>query len=268
MRPGSELGRSRGGGEFRERCAVGKLQRGVCVVRALNAAACWFDGFPPPVGAPHPEFSLSPSALSADPAAMGLPSSLCLAATLLLCDAGLLSLLDGERPSLAALGVPAGWLEAALRLLLLWGVRGLLSLAWPSPVPPEALAAVCLLPPLYCLVGPWFGDPPVLLSSAPWAWLLLGYGAVAQALVIWELLKQGGSSGGARKEDTATFWKLVRFFRPDALYVAGAFVFLILAVVGKWGLGVEGGQPSVEQGGRPWDFTIFHRAAVGALQPT
>ncbi|KAJ6652532.1 hypothetical protein lerEdw1_011438 [Lerista edwardsae] len=113
------------------------------------------------------------------------------------------------------------------------GARGLLSRAWPSPIPPEALATACLLPPLYLLVGPWFGDPPVLLASASWAWLLLGYGAVGLALFVWGVLKQGDCSGGAPKEDKAALWKLVRLFRPDAQYLAGAFVFLTLAVIGE-----------------------------------
>ncbi|XP_066469291.1 ATP-dependent translocase ABCB1-like [Tiliqua scincoides] len=172
-------------------------------------------------------------AWTADLATMGLPPALYLPTALFLCDAGLLSLLDVQRLSLASLGVLAAWLEAALRLLFLWGAWGLLSLAWPSSTPPETLATVCLLPPLYLLVGPWFGDPPVLLSSASWSWLLLGYVVVGLALFVWEVLKQGGSSGGAQKEDKATLWKLVRLFRPDARYLAGAFVFLTLAVIGE-----------------------------------
>ncbi|XP_053158184.1 antigen peptide transporter 2-like isoform X2 [Hemicordylus capensis] len=164
---------------------------------------------------------------------MELRPTLYLTLLLLLCDVGLLSLLDVGQPFLAALGVPAAWLEAALRLLVLLGARGLLSLGWPSQIPPAALATVCLLPPVYLSVGHLFVDPPLLLSSAPWSWLLLGYGAVGLALFLWEVLGQGASTEEATKEDKATLWSLLKLYRPDVLYLAGAFMFLILAVIGK-----------------------------------
>ncbi|XP_060093719.1 antigen peptide transporter 2 [Heteronotia binoei] len=164
---------------------------------------------------------------------MGLATTFCSAALLLLCDVALLSLLDLGRPSLALLGVPATWLEAGLRLTVLLGVRGLLSLARPSLVPPEAVVTLCLLPTLYYSVGQWFGDPPLLLSSAPWSWLLLGYGAVAAACLTWWALGQGGSRGESKKEDRATLWKLLRLFTPDAPYLGGAFVFLTIAVIAE-----------------------------------
>ncbi|XP_078243664.1 antigen peptide transporter 2 [Pogona vitticeps] len=162
-----------------------------------------------------------------------LPRGLRLAAPLFLCDALLLSLLDLGRPSLAQWGVPAAWLEAAVRLLVLLGVWGLLSLGRPSHLAPVAVAAVSLLPPSYLAVGHWFGDPPLLLSSAPWAWLLLSYGAVGLALLIWQVLGQGNGARGSKEGDTATLWKVVKLFRSDAPYIAGAFLFFTLAVVGE-----------------------------------
>nr|XP_020634429.1 antigen peptide transporter 2 [Pogona vitticeps] len=162
-----------------------------------------------------------------------LPRGLRLAALLFLCDALLLSLLDLGRPSLAQWGVPAAWLEAAVRLLVLLGVWGLLSLGRPSHLASVAVAAVSLLPPSYLAVGHWFGDPPLLLSSAPWAWLLLSYGAVGLALLVWQVLGQGNGARGSKKGDTATLWKVVKLFRSDAPYIAGAFLFLTLAVVGE-----------------------------------
>ncbi|KAJ7303295.1 hypothetical protein JRQ81_012236, partial [Phrynocephalus forsythii] len=162
-----------------------------------------------------------------------LPHSLRLAAPLFLCDAILLSLLDMGRPSLAQWGVPATWVEAALRLLILYGAWGLLSLGHPCHITPVALATISLLPPSYLAVGHWFGDPPLLLSSAPWAWLLLSYGAVGLALLIWEVLAQGNGAKGSKEGDTATLWKLVKLFRPDVPLIAGAFLFLTLTVVGE-----------------------------------
>uniref|UniRef100_A0ABM5FDC5 Antigen peptide transporter 2-like n=1 Tax=Pogona vitticeps TaxID=103695 RepID=A0ABM5FDC5_9SAUR len=162
-----------------------------------------------------------------------LPRGLRLAAPLILCDALLLSLLDLGRPSLAQWGVPAAWLEAAVRLLVLLGVWGLLSLGRPSHLAPVAVAAVSLLSPSYLAVGHWFGDPPLLLSSAPRAWLLLSYGAVGLALLVWQVLGQGNGATGSKKGDTATLWKVAKLLRPDTPYIAGAFLCLTLAVVGE-----------------------------------
>ncbi|KAL8213483.1 UNVERIFIED_CONTAM: hypothetical protein K2H54_065992 [Gekko kuhli] len=166
-------------------------------------------------------------------AAMGLSTASCSAALLLSCDIALLSLLDLWRPSLAPLGVLATWLEAGLRLVALLGVQGLLSLAQPPQVPPAALVTVCLLPALYYSVGQWVGDPPLLLSSAPWSWLLLGYGAVGLACITWGALGQGGSQGESKKEDRDTLWKLLRLLRLDVPYLGGAFVFLAMAVIAE-----------------------------------
>nr|XP_028573572.1 antigen peptide transporter 2-like [Podarcis muralis] len=164
---------------------------------------------------------------------MMLPAPLKLAVPLILCDMVLLPSLDLQRSALASLGVPAAWLEAALHLLVLCGARGLLSLAWPSQVPLAGLAAVSLLQPLYLAVGRWFGDSPFLLSSAPRSWLLLGYGAVVLAHIIWDVLGQREEEDKENKggEDKATLWKLVKLFRPDVSYIAGAFFFLTTAVL-------------------------------------
>ncbi|XP_034963345.2 antigen peptide transporter 2 [Zootoca vivipara] len=167
---------------------------------------------------------------------MMLPAPLKLAIPLILCDMVLLPLLDLQRSAFASLGVPAAWLEAALRLLVLCGAQGFLSLARPSQMPLAALATVSLLQPLYLTVGHWFGDPPLLLSSAPRSWLLLGYGAVALAHIICDVLGQReeeeeeeeAKKGG---EDKATLWKLVKLYRPDVPYLAGAFSFLTMAVL-------------------------------------
>ncbi|XP_032065622.1 LOW QUALITY PROTEIN: antigen peptide transporter 2 [Thamnophis elegans] len=151
---------------------------------------------------------------------------------LLLCDRILLSLLAGWGPSMDPLGVPAAWLEAALRLLVLWGVRALLSVGGASPMSSSTVAAVSILPPLYLLVGHWLGDPPLLVSSAAWSWWLAIYGAVGFSQLLWGILAGGRSTEESRKEDKATFWKMLRLFGPDKLYLTGAFLFLILAVIG------------------------------------
>ncbi|XP_048344888.1 antigen peptide transporter 2 [Sphaerodactylus townsendi] len=164
---------------------------------------------------------------------MGLFTTVCSAALLILWDVVLLHLLDLQQLSLAPLGVPAIWLEAVLRLIGLLGLRGLLFMSQPSQIPPAAVGTLCLLPPIYYSVGHWFGDPPLLLSSAPWSWLLLGYGAVCLACITWGALQLGGSRGETKKEDKATLWKLVRLFRPDAPLIGGAFVFLTMAAIAE-----------------------------------
>ncbi|XP_063147256.1 antigen peptide transporter 2-like [Candoia aspera] len=155
------------------------------------------------------------------------------AAPLILCDRILLSSLDGWCPFLAPLGVPAAWLEAALRLLVLWGLRGLLSVGRSSLMPSSTVAAVSILPPLYLLVGHWLGNPPLLLSSAPWSWWLVSYGAVGFSHFLWGILVEGRSPEESQREDKATLGKLLSLFCPDKLYLAGAFLFLILAVIGE-----------------------------------
>ncbi|XP_029770316.1 LOW QUALITY PROTEIN: uncharacterized protein LOC112125684, partial [Terrapene carolina triunguis] len=105
----------------------------------------------------------------------------------------------------------------------------------------QALAALCLLPPLYltlrrCLPLP--DVPPALLAGAPWAWLLLSYGAVGLAQLTWGALGQGNRAGGPSAEKTeresrATLRRLVGLSRPDVPFLSGAFVFLTLAVIGE-----------------------------------
>uniref|UniRef100_A0A8C3SJP5 Uncharacterized protein n=1 Tax=Chelydra serpentina TaxID=8475 RepID=A0A8C3SJP5_CHESE len=172
---------------------------------------------------------------------MPLPLTLRLGCPLLLCDLALLALLGWGAPSLGPLGLPATWLEAAVRFLGLWGAWGLLAPDRPRLSPPRALAALCLLPPLYlalrsCLPLP--DVPPALLAGAPWAWLLLSYGAVGLAQLTWGALGQGDRAGGPGAEDTeresrATLRRLVGLSRPDVPVLSGAFVFLAIAVIGE-----------------------------------
>uniref|UniRef100_A0A674JGP2 Antigen peptide transporter 2 n=2 Tax=Terrapene triunguis TaxID=2587831 RepID=A0A674JGP2_9SAUR len=174
-------------------------------------------------------------------ATMALPLTLRLGCPLLLCDLALRALLGWGAPSLAPLGLPATWLEAAVRFLGLWGAWGLLAPDRPCLSPRRALAALCLLPPLYltlrrCLPLP--DVPPALLAGAPWAWLLMNYGAVGLAQLTWGALGQGDRAGGPGAEDTeresrATLRRLVGLSRPDVPVLSGAFVFLTLAVIGE-----------------------------------
>ncbi|XP_044838776.1 uncharacterized protein LOC123345792 [Mauremys mutica] len=237
---GAERGRSSPGSPWRPQPAAAaggarpgnppkaKLARGV---RAL----------PPREKEPELQVPGPGGAAGALASTMPLPLTLRLGCPLLLCDLALLALLGGGAPSLPLLGLPAPWLEAAVRFLGLWGAWGLLAVDRPRLSPPRALAALCLLPPLYltlrrCLPLP--DVPPALLAGAPWAWLLLSYGAVGLAQLTWGALGQGDRAGGPGAEDTeresrATLRRLVGLSRPDVPFLSGAFVFLALAVIGE-----------------------------------
>uniref|UniRef100_A0A8C8RYK9 Antigen peptide transporter 2 n=1 Tax=Pelusios castaneus TaxID=367368 RepID=A0A8C8RYK9_9SAUR len=174
---------------------------------------------------------------------MPLPLTLRLGCPLLLCDLALLALLGWGTPTLAPLGLSAVWLEAAVRLLGLWGAWVLLAPDRPLLSPPMPLPTLCLLPPLYltlrgCLPLPDL--PPALLAGAPWAWLLLSYGAVGLAQLTWGALEQGDREGTPSAEEMeeerksrATLRRLVGLSWPDATYISGALVFLIGAVIGE-----------------------------------
>ncbi|XP_026549633.1 antigen peptide transporter 2-like, partial [Notechis scutatus] len=69
---------------------------------------------------------------------------------------------------------------------------------------------------------------------AAWSWWLAIYGAVGFSRLLWGILAEGQSTKESRKkEDKATLWKMLQLFGPDKLYLSGAFLFLILAVIGE-----------------------------------
>ncbi|XP_059571274.1 antigen peptide transporter 2 [Alligator mississippiensis] len=155
---------------------------------------------------------------------------------LLLCDLALLALLGWGAPGLAPPGMPAAWLEAALRLL---GLGGAWRLLGPGPPRPAPLAALCLGPVLYAtLRGCVAGAPPASLARGPWGWLLLVYGAAGLAQLTWGALGRGAGTPSA--EETERRWqswallrRLMGLSQPDLPYLSGAFVFLTVAVIGE-----------------------------------
>lgn len=179
----------------------------------------------------RPRSAGCPAALtSAAPAMLPLPWPL------LLCDLALLALLGWGAPGLAPPGMPAAWLEAALRLL---GLGGAWRLLGPGPPRPAPLAALCLGPVLYAtLRGCVAGAPPASLARGPWGWLLLVYGAAGLAQLTWGALGRGAGTPSA--EETERRWqswallrRLMGLSQPDLPYLSGAFVFLTVAVIGE-----------------------------------
>ncbi|XP_055988304.1 LOW QUALITY PROTEIN: antigen peptide transporter 2-like [Sorex fumeus] len=158
-------------------------------------------------------------------------------ALLLLADTALLWVLRGSLGALLPGGLVGLWLEGALRLGGLWGLLGLAGLRGLGGSPPALLG---LLTPLFvslrALVPGALGAPPLRVASAPWTWLLLGYGAAGLAWAAWAVLSPPGAPAEQeqdRKNNRALMWRLLKLSRPDLPLLGAAFIFLILAVLGE-----------------------------------
>ncbi|XP_048203963.1 antigen peptide transporter 2 [Perognathus longimembris pacificus] len=158
--------------------------------------------------------------------------------SLLLADAALLWLLGGALGALLPPGLPGLWLEGVLRLGGLWG---LLTLGGLLGCVGTFLPLLCLETPLFlslrALMGGASRAPAGRAASASWSWLLAGYGCAGLSWTLWAVLS--GPAAGARETDAgrkgnqALMWRLLRLSRPDLPYLAAAFVFLVLAVLGE-----------------------------------
>ncbi|XP_055750389.1 antigen peptide transporter 2-like [Salvelinus fontinalis] len=129
------------------------------------------------------------------------------------------------------------WVVAGIRLVLLFGVS-LLTLGSIKPVLKRWLAVHCFLAPVYetgrlMLHG---SSPESAYGSlgGPSLWLLCTAAAAAAAL-FWEKTSPDSNeeSNGKEKKQKARvlFMRVLHFYRPDTLLLAGAFIFLSLAVV-------------------------------------
>lgn len=160
-------------------------------------------------------------------------------ASLLLADLALLWLLQGPLGALLPRGLPGLWLEGALRLSGLWG---LLRLGGLLGCVEALLPAICLVIPLFlslrALVPGALSAPPVRVAAAPWAWLLLGYGAVGLSSALWAVLSPPGAKAEGQGQNRVLMWRLLKLSWPDLPFLVAAFSFLSLAVFGEWGEGV------------------------------
>lgn len=142
---------------------------------------------------------------------------------------------SGEQPR----GVALLWLGACLRCASLLSVA---RLAWDRPRPAllRFLAAHALLVPVYetghrLLRGG--GDEPGngRLVCGGWRAWLTGGAACAAAALFWELTLPGredGATGEERNQKARVlFVRVLRLYKPDFLYLLGAFVFLSLSVL-------------------------------------
>ncbi|XP_036625034.1 antigen peptide transporter 2-like [Trichosurus vulpecula] len=160
-------------------------------------------------------------------------------APLLLTDLILLWLLQGLLEALLPPGLLVLWLEGAFRVGFLWGVLSLLEGLGNVG---ELLPTLCLSTPLFLslrtLVPGALNAPPVLLASAPWAWLLVAYGGVGLGWAVWKLLSPAEAPPSAQEKEQvqdnkAMMWRLLRLSWPDFPFLVSAFFFLAAAVIGE-----------------------------------
>lgn len=162
-------------------------------------------------------------------------------ASLLLADLALLWLLQGTLGDLLPPGLPGLWLEGTLRLGGLWW---LLKLGGLPGFVGTVLPPLCLVTPLFlcfrALVPGALSAPPLRVASASWSWLLVGYGAAGLSSAVWAVLSPPGAQERERGQETnkALMWRLLKLSRPDLPFLAIAFFFLVLAVLGESGEGL------------------------------
>ncbi|XP_008590676.1 PREDICTED: antigen peptide transporter 2 [Galeopterus variegatus] len=158
-------------------------------------------------------------------------------APLLLVDVALLWLLQGTVGALLPQGLSGVWLEGTLRLGGLWG---LLKLGGLLGFEGTLLPLLCLATPLYLslralvLRGP-LSASSVRVASASWSWLLVGYGAAGLSWAVWAVLSLPGAQEGDQgpQNNRALMWRLLKLSRPDLPFLAAAFFFLVVAVLGE-----------------------------------
>ncbi|XP_056673944.1 antigen peptide transporter 2-like isoform X2 [Monodelphis domestica] len=136
-------------------------------------------------------------------------------------------------------GLSGLWLEGVFRMGVLWGV---LSLLGDCGKIRELLPVLCLSTPLFLslrtLVPGALSAPPVLLASAPWAWLLVAYGGAGLGWAVWKMLSPSEAPSSAQEkeqgqENKAMMGRLLRLSWPDLPFLAAAFFFLTTAVIGE-----------------------------------
>ncbi|XP_053456930.1 antigen peptide transporter 2 [Nycticebus coucang] len=157
-------------------------------------------------------------------------------ASLVLVDLAFLWLLQGTLGSLLPRGLPGLWLEGTLRLGGLWG---LLKLGGVLGYVGTLLPPLCLVTPVFlslrALVAGALSAPPVRVASAPWSWLLVGYGAAGLSWAVWAVLSPAGAQGKEQGQEKSKglMWRLLQLSRPDVPFLAAAFFFLAVAVLGE-----------------------------------
>ncbi|KAL0962356.1 hypothetical protein UPYG_G00339030 [Umbra pygmaea] len=129
------------------------------------------------------------------------------------------------------------WVIAGFRLVILHSVT-LIIFGSIKPMFKRWLAAHCLLATVYetgrLLLQGSSPESTYGLLGGPRSWLVSTV-AVAAAALFWETIfpDSNGENNGKEKKQKARvlFMRVLRFYKPDMLFLIGAFVFLSLAVV-------------------------------------
>ncbi|XP_064330191.1 antigen peptide transporter 2 [Phalacrocorax carbo] len=185
---------------------------------------------------------------------MALLPAVRLACLLLLVDLVVLAALAQLAPALAWLGLAAAWLEAGLRLLAFIVAGWLL-----APGGPQGAAVVLSLSPaifltLRSLLVP-YGAAPALLATATPSWLALTHVTTAAALLTWATPAPGEAVG---TKSPVAVGRLLALARTEWPVLGGAFLFLVLAVLGESAGPYCTGKAldAVKHGDGPTAFTI------------
>lgn len=136
-------------------------------------------------------------------------------------------------------GLSVQWAFAVVKWAFLQGFARILADAKHSAVLSRMVVLLCLLSPAY-ESSQIFMAPPSEPYREPFAdlgRLLLGPACSVFACVVWEMgfcsnVKVQTSSNNLHSR--RLLLRMVKYFKPDALYIIAAFTFLILAVICKY----------------------------------
>lgn len=136
-------------------------------------------------------------------------------------------------------GLPARWAFAVVKWAFLQGFTCFLTDVRHPALLSRLVALLSLLPPVHESVQLFVAPPsgPYTEPSADLSRLLLGPVVSLVTCVVWEM---GFCSNAEVKtssqplDSRRLLLRLLKYFKPDALYIIAAFTFLILAVVCKY----------------------------------
>lgn len=136
-------------------------------------------------------------------------------------------------------GLWAQWAFAVVKWAFLQGFAWFLTDAKHLALLSRLVALLCLLSPVRESVQ-LFAAPPSEPCTGPWAdlgRLLLGPAVSLVACVVWEMgfcSKAEVKTSSKPLDSRRLLLRMLKYFKPDALYITAAFTFLILAVVCKY----------------------------------
>lgn len=135
-------------------------------------------------------------------------------------------------------GLSAHWAFAVVKWAFLQGFTWFLTDAKHLALLSRLVALLCLLSPVHESVQLLVAPPsePYTEPSADLGRLLLGPAVSLVTCVVWEMgfCSQAEKTSSKPLDSRRLLLRLLKYFKPDALYIIAAFTFLILAVVCKY----------------------------------